>query len=153
MTSVSELSTSAACRPSALGLRACKRTNQAPVVTVFWLRMLLKHNADVGGAVLLPFSPQSDLVETRARLRVLVDDVVAKLSAGVLPSEMEREHLDIKEEAGRRGSGGLLMPGRARNLAAADQFAHEVTCLANTGRRSASRRCRGFHREFARCWP
>lgn len=81
---------------------------------------------------MLPFSPESDLVETRASLRALVDDVVAKLSAGILPTDMEREHLDIKEEAGRRGSGGLLMPGQAQNLAAADQLAHEVTCFANS---------------------
>lgn len=80
----------------------------------------------------MPFSSDSDLVETRARLRALVDDVIAKLASGLLPTDVEREHLDIKEEAGRRGSGGLLLPGQARNLAAADQLAHEVTCFANT---------------------
>lgn len=81
---------------------------------------------------MLPFSPESDLVTARARLRTQVDAVLAKLRAGVLPDEAERQHVDCKEEAGRRGAGGVLLPGKSQNLAAADQLASEVACLANT---------------------
>ena len=49
-----------------------------------------------------------------------------------MPSNAEREQVDVKEEAGRRGKGGLLLPGEPHNLAAADQLADEVACLANT---------------------
>lgn len=44
----------------------------------------------------------------------------------------EREAIDFKEEAGRRGAGGVLLEGQPQNLAAADALAKEVTCLANT---------------------
>ncbi len=50
----------------------------------------------------------------------------------MLPDAAEREHVDCKEEAARRGTGGLLLPGEPHNLAAADQLANEVACLANT---------------------
>lgn len=40
--------------------------------------------------------------------------------------------VDFKEEAGRRGSGGRLLPGSAENTKAADQLADEVAALANT---------------------
>jgi len=71
-------------------------------------------------------------VESRARLRRLVDGVVAQLCAGVLPDAAERQHVDCKEEAGRRGVAGTLLPGDVHNLAAADQLADEVACFANT---------------------
>lgn len=80
----------------------------------------------------LPFSPGAELVESRARLRQLVDETIDKLRAGVLPTQAERQHVDCKEEAGRRATGGLLLPGTPHNLAAADQLAYEVACLANT---------------------
>lgn len=78
------------------------------------------------------FPPAADLVEARARLRRAVDEVVAKLRQGLLPSALERERIDLKEEAGRRGVGGLLLPGSSHNLAAADHLANEVACMANT---------------------
>lgn len=78
------------------------------------------------------FPPSAELVEDRARLRALVGVVVEKLRRGMPPDAAEREHVDCKEEAGRRGKGGLLLPGTAHNLAAADQLADEVACLANT---------------------
>jgi ATP-dependent DNA helicase RecG len=78
------------------------------------------------------FTPAAELVEDRARLRRLVESVVAKLRAGVLPDQAERQHVDCKEEAGRRGVGGRLLPGGPQNLAAADQLADEVACLCNT---------------------
>ncbi|MFC0008086.1 DUF5635 domain-containing protein [Micromonospora siamensis] len=78
------------------------------------------------------FSPGSDLVEAREHLRVLVDGVLAKLRAGVLPTLAEREKVDCKEEAGRRGRGGSLLVGEPHNQEAARQLANEVTCMANT---------------------
>lgn len=78
------------------------------------------------------FPPTSELVEARARQRALVDAALDKLRRGVAPEDAEREHVDFKEEAGRRGKGGLLLPGDPHNLAAADQLADEVACLANT---------------------
>ncbi|WP_333769320.1 DUF5635 domain-containing protein [Streptomyces sp. IBSBF 2435] len=62
----------------------------------------------------------------------MVESVLGKLRANVLPDEAERQHVDCKEEAGRRGAGGVLLPGTPRNLAAADHLASEVACMANT---------------------
>lgn len=81
---------------------------------------------------MLPFQPESDLVEARAVLRGHVERALAALARGVLPDELEQQHVDLKEEAGRRGAGGLLLEGQSHNLAAADQLAKEVACLANT---------------------
>ncbi len=78
------------------------------------------------------FPPIADLVEARAQLRQAVDEVLRQLRNGTLPDAVERERIDLKEEAGRRGVGGLLLPGSPHNLAAADQLANEVACLANT---------------------
>lgn len=52
-----------------------------------------------------PFRPQSDLVEARGVLRRMVDTVLGGLASGVLPGAAERQQVDIKEEAGRRGAG------------------------------------------------
>ena len=82
--------------------------------------------------MVLPFHPQSDLVDARAALRQLVDTVLDGLASGKLPGEAERQQVDIKEEAGRRGAGGVLLPGQAENLAAATQLADEAACFANT---------------------
>ncbi|GAA2572212.1 ATP-binding protein [Pseudonocardia hydrocarbonoxydans] len=81
---------------------------------------------------MLPFHPEPDLVDARSTIRRAVDAVLAKLRAGVLPDDAELEHVDIKEEAGRRGSGGALLAGQAQNTAAAAQLADEVACFANT---------------------
>ncbi len=62
----------------------------------------------------------------------MVGTILDGLASGVLPSEAERQQVDIKEEAGRRGAGGVLLPGQAKNLAAATQLADEVACFANT---------------------
>jgi len=80
----------------------------------------------------VPFTPGGDLVEARAELRRHVDTALRRLAKGQLPTDVEREHIDLKEEAGRRGRGGVLLAGEPRNLAAADQLADEVSCLANT---------------------
>lgn len=81
---------------------------------------------------MLPFHPESDLVDARATIRQAVDLVLSKLQTGDLPDDVELEHVDIKEEAGRRGSGGTLLAGQKENTAAAAQLADEVACFANT---------------------
>jgi ATP-dependent DNA helicase RecG len=80
----------------------------------------------------LPFDPSADLIVTRAHLQKLVGEVLDRLRSGVLPDDAERQQVDCKEEAGRRGAGGILLPGDPHNLAAADQLSSEVACLANT---------------------
>ncbi|MGH8909612.1 MAG: DUF5635 domain-containing protein [Egibacteraceae bacterium] len=80
----------------------------------------------------MSFTPLTELVEARARLCQLVDTVIDRLRHGVLPNVAERQQVDCKEEAGRRGVGGRLLAGEPRNLAAADQLANEVACFANT---------------------
>jgi len=82
--------------------------------------------------VVLPFRPQYDLLNARAVLQRAVETVLDGLAAGQLPGQAERQQVDIKEEAGRRGTGGVLLPGQAENLAAATQLADEAACLANT---------------------
>ena len=77
-------------------------------------------------------SPLGDLVADRAQLRASVDNALAELAAGVLPPDLERQQVDLKEEAGRRGRGGVLLTGEARNLAAADSLADDVACMSNT---------------------
>lgn len=78
------------------------------------------------------FQPNMDLLQDREQLRLLVGEVLDGLERGVPPSDAEREHVDIKEEAARRNNAGLLMPGEPRNVAAADQLADEAACMANT---------------------
>ncbi|HET7388717.1 MAG TPA: DUF5635 domain-containing protein [Nocardioidaceae bacterium] len=50
----------------------------------------------------------------------------------MLPDDAERQRVDFKEEGGRRGSGGRLLPGSPENTKAADQMADEVAAIANT---------------------
>jgi ATP-dependent DNA helicase RecG len=78
------------------------------------------------------FSPGADQVEARERLEVLVDGALAKLGGGMLPDAIEREQIDFKEEAGRRGPGGTLTVGDPHNEEAARHLANEVACMANT---------------------
>lgn len=80
----------------------------------------------------MTFHPAADLVDARAELRQLVDEVLGRLRSGMLPGRSERQRVDCKEEAGRRGSGGTLLAGQPENLAAATQLADEVACFANT---------------------
>ncbi len=71
-------------------------------------------------------------MEARAAIRRAVDGVLKKLQGGTLPDDAELEHVDIKEEAGRRGSGGVVLAGQPQNTAAATQLADEVACFAST---------------------
>lgn len=81
---------------------------------------------------MLPFHPHAELVEARARLRGAVERALAAVATGEPVPAAERGAVDFKEEAGRRGAGGVLLEGQPQNLAAADALAKEVTCLANT---------------------
>jgi ATP-dependent DNA helicase RecG len=54
------------------------------------------------------------------------------ITGGLTADEVETEGIDFKEEAGRRGRGGVVLPGEARGQAVAAQLADEVACLANT---------------------
>jgi len=78
------------------------------------------------------FSPGADQVEARANLQAVVDAALGRLAAGARPDDFEREHVDFKEEAGRRGPGGTLKVGSPHNEEAAKHLANEVACMANT---------------------
>ena len=78
------------------------------------------------------FQPGTELLVDRARAVDAVASCLAKLREGSIPDDIERQRVDIKEEAGRRGSGGRLLPGSAENTKAADQLADEVAYMANT---------------------
>ena len=78
------------------------------------------------------FQPGTELLVDRASAREAVAACLERLRLGVLPSDAERQQVDIKEEAGRRGAGGRLLPGSAQNTKAADQLADEVAYMANT---------------------
>lgn len=80
----------------------------------------------------MAFTAGSELIDARERLREMVDDALTRLAAGESAKSLAREQLDFKEEAGRRGSGGILLPGTSTNSAAADHLADEVACMANT---------------------
>ena len=78
------------------------------------------------------FQPGTELLLDRAVAREAVSACLAMLRDGVVPDDAERQRVDFKEEAGRRASGGRLLPGSAENTKAADQLADEVAAMANT---------------------
>ncbi|HMQ38392.1 MAG TPA: DUF5635 domain-containing protein [Micropruina sp.] len=80
----------------------------------------------------LPFHPGTELLADRARAEAAVERCLGLIRNGVLPDDAERQRVDIKEEAGRRGTGGLLLPGGRESTTAADQLANEVAAMANT---------------------
>jgi ATP-dependent DNA helicase RecG len=73
-----------------------------------------------------------DPVAAREVLQQAVTQVLAALTAGGQPTKVETERVDLKEEAGRRGRDGTLLPASAQNPAAAQHLAGEVRCFANT---------------------
>src|SRR5699024_4612366 len=79
-----------------------------------------------------PFEPGTELMTDRARSRKAVETCLESLKMGVLPDSAERQRVDFKEEAGRRGAAGRLLPGSTENTKAADQLADEVAAMANT---------------------
>ena len=78
------------------------------------------------------FSPGADQIEARELLEAVVEGTLAKLASGLLPDAIEREKVDFKEEAGRRGPGGTLNVGSPHSEDAARHLANEVACMANT---------------------
>src|SRR5699024_7121923 len=79
-----------------------------------------------------PFDPGTELMTDRARSSKAVETCLASLKMCVLPDSSERQRVDFKEEAGRRGAAGRLLPGSAEKTQAADQLADEVAAMANT---------------------
>lgn len=79
-----------------------------------------------------PFEPGTELMADRARSREAVEVCLESLRTGALPDSAERQRVDFKEEAGRRGVAGSLLPGVSENTKAADQLADEVSAMANT---------------------
>ena len=61
-----------------------------------------------------------------------VNATLARLAAGEPPSRIEVAQVDIKEEPGRRGRGGVTAPGGSENEPAALYLAGEMACFANT---------------------
>lgn len=73
-----------------------------------------------------------DLLQARELLRQEVGRVIAALADGARPDRAESQHLDLKEEAGRRDQHGGLIPGVQTNSAAAEHLAPPVRCFANS---------------------
>jgi len=80
----------------------------------------------------LAIQPGGEAWEDRRRLSGAVEQALALLATGSTAAAAEVEGVDFKEEAGRRGRGGVVLPGQARSEAVASQLADEVACLANT---------------------
>ncbi len=58
--------------------------------------------------------------------------LLARVAAGEAPSTLESCRVDFKEEAGRRGPGGVIGDPQRENPAAAAALVGEVCCMANT---------------------
>ena len=72
------------------------------------------------------------LSERRRDLEKQVAEILDSYRDGQLHANRESASIDFKEEAGRRGAGGILLPGETRNAEAASKLADEVACFANT---------------------
>ena len=68
----------------------------------------------------------------RDPIDVLVERALHRLSKGEATGRIETERVDVKEEPGRRGPGGAVLPGGRTNEKAADFLAGEMACMANT---------------------
>jgi ATP-dependent DNA helicase RecG len=65
-------------------------------------------------------------------LETQLNDVLGLLAGGSAPDSIERAQVDFKEEPGRRGHGGVILPGNSENEEAAKYLAAEMACFANT---------------------
>ena len=65
-------------------------------------------------------------------LETQINDVLGLLAVGSAPYTIERAQVDVKEEPGRRGPGGVILPGVNENEEAAKYLAAEMACFANT---------------------
>ena len=68
----------------------------------------------------------------RDPIDVLVERALRRLSKGEPPGRIETQRVDVKEEPGRRGPRGVVLPGERTNEKAADYLAEEMACMANT---------------------
>lgn len=80
----------------------------------------------------MAIQPGGEVWQDRQRLQVAVDCALRLLAGGASADAAEVEGVDVKEEAGRRGRGGMVLAGQPRSEAVAAQLADEVACLANT---------------------
>lgn len=80
----------------------------------------------------MAIQPGGEVWEDRRRLLADVEEALRLLAAGSTGDAAESERVDFKEEAGRRGRGGIVLPGERHSQAVAEQVANEVACLANT---------------------
>jgi ATP-dependent DNA helicase RecG len=76
--------------------------------------------------------PGGEVLEDRRRLSAAVAIALRRVEQGANAGAAETEGVDFKEEAGRRGRGGEVLPGQSHSQAVAEQLANEVACLANT---------------------
>ena len=67
-----------------------------------------------------------------APLEHLIDTAMRQIADGEPTERIERTRLDLKEEPGRRGRGGSVLPGQPTNEEAASYLAREMACMANT---------------------
>lgn len=66
-------------------------------------------------------------------VRMAVEDVLARMAAGDrVDSSDERQHVDLKEEHGRRDRSGAIGPSKPHNEQAAAELAAAAACMANT---------------------
>jgi len=61
-----------------------------------------------------------------------INGVLHRLAEGDPPNQIEIAQVDVKEEVGRRGPGGLVLSGVSQNDPAAQYLAGEMACFANT---------------------
>ena len=80
----------------------------------------------------MAIQPGGEVWEDRRRLQLAVERALDLLLGGATADAAEVEGVDFKEEAGRRGRGGMVSTGQPRSDAVAAQLADEVACLANT---------------------
>jgi ATP-dependent DNA helicase RecG len=65
-------------------------------------------------------------------LEAQLNDVLSLLASGLAPRVIERAQVDFKEEPGRRGPAGVILPGASENEEAAKYLVAEMACFANT---------------------
>lgn len=61
-----------------------------------------------------------------------IAEALQAIASGRPPNEVETTRIDVKEEPGRRGPSGSILPGQTQNEAAARYLAGEMACMANT---------------------
>lgn len=61
-----------------------------------------------------------------------LERVLAALASGASTHDLETRQVDLKEEAGRRRSGGTIAPSQPRNEDAAKHLAAEAACMSNS---------------------